>query len=139
MPIWVAGLVALLRRPAWRATARSAWTWPVVFAIVVLAGGKGYYDAPLLLVLTAAGAAVTVDWARRGAARARRALLAVAAVLTVAGSTILLLPVLPADRLPGFVVDGQLRRRRDDRLAGVHRLARRRPPRPAAPEQRNAR
>ncbi|MFI5834145.1 glycosyltransferase family 39 protein [Micromonospora sp. NPDC051300] len=104
VPVWVAGLVALLRRPSWAAYRALAWAWLVVVAIVVLAGGKGYYDAPLLLVLTAAGAAPTVAWARRGAARARQALLAVAAVLMVAGGAVLLLPVLPADRLPGFVV-----------------------------------
>lgn len=105
VPAWVAGLVALLRRPAWAAYRALAWAWLVVLAIVVLAGGKGYYDAPLLLVLTAVGAVPTIGWARRGAARARQALLAVAAVLMVAGSAVLLLPTLPADRLPGFVVD----------------------------------
>ncbi len=105
VPIWIAGLVALLRRPAWRAYRAIGWTWPVVFAIVLLVGGKGYYDAPLLLVTGAAGAVVTVDWAGRGAVRARQALLAAGAAVAVAGSAILLLPVLPADRLPGFVVD----------------------------------
>ncbi|MFG1953461.1 hypothetical protein [Micromonospora sp. NPDC048830] len=38
VPIWVAGLVALLRRPAWRAHRAVAWAWLVV-AAVVLAGG----------------------------------------------------------------------------------------------------
>ncbi|MFU8874289.1 ArnT family glycosyltransferase [Micromonospora sp. SL4-19] len=105
VPIWIAGLVALLRRPAWRAYRAIGWAWLVVFAIVLLAGGKGYYDAPLLLVATAAGAVVTAEWAGRGAVRARRAVLAAGAAVAVAGSAILLLPTLPADRLPGFVVD----------------------------------
>ncbi|MFU8851764.1 glycosyltransferase family 39 protein [Micromonospora sp. SL1-18] len=105
VPIWIAGLVALLRRPAWQAYRAIGWAWPVVFAIVLLAGGKGYYDAPLLLVVTAAGAVVTTDWAGRGLIRARQALLAAGAAVAVTGSVILLLPVLPADRLPGFVVD----------------------------------
>ncbi|MEU5723484.1 glycosyltransferase family 39 protein [Micromonospora sp. NPDC047738] len=105
VPIWVAGLVALLRRPAWRAYRAIGWAWLVVFAIVLLAGGKGYYDAPLLLVVTAAGAVVTAEWAGRGAVLARRALLAAGAAVAVAGSAVLLLPTLPADRLPGFVVD----------------------------------
>ncbi|MFJ6197966.1 glycosyltransferase family 39 protein [Micromonospora sp. NPDC092111] len=101
-PIWVAGLIALLRRPAWRAYRALGWAWPVVFGIVLAAGGKGYYDAPLLLVLTAAGAVVTTAWARTAT---RRILLAVGAAVTVASSAVLLLPTLPADRLPGFVVD----------------------------------
>ncbi|MFF5176376.1 glycosyltransferase family 39 protein [Micromonospora sp. NPDC000089] len=104
-PIWIAGLVALLRRPAWRAYRSLAWAWLVAFAIVLLAGGKGYYDAPLLLLLTAAGAIVTVDWAGRRAVALRRTLLAVGATLAVVVSVVLLLPALPADRLPGFVVD----------------------------------
>ncbi|PWU49032.1 hypothetical protein DLJ46_10250 [Micromonospora globispora] len=105
VPIWVAGLVALLRRPVWRAYRAIAWAWLVVFAIVLLGGGKGYYDAPLLLVLTAAGAVVTTEWAGRRAARFRRALVAAGGVVAVAASAVLLLPTLPADRLPGFVVD----------------------------------
>ncbi|WP_407663333.1 ArnT family glycosyltransferase [Micromonospora musae] len=103
VPIWIAGLVALLRRPAWRAYRTLAWAWLVVVAVVLLAGGKGYYDAPLLLVLTAAGAVLTVAWARRGATTPKRVLLIVGALLFVAPNGVLLLPTLPADRLPGFV------------------------------------
>ncbi|WP_328852739.1 glycosyltransferase family 39 protein [Micromonospora globbae] len=105
VPIWIAGLVALLRRPAWRAYRALAWAWLVVVAIVLLAGGKGYYDAPLLLVLAAAGAVLTIAWASRGATLPRRGLLVVGALLFVAPNGVLLLPTLPADRLPGFVVD----------------------------------
>ena len=99
------GLVALLRRPAWRAYRAVGWAWLVVFGIVLIAGGKGYYDAPLLLVLTAAGALVTVAWASRGSIRLRRGLLALGVVPFLLPNIVLLLPVLPADRLPGFVVD----------------------------------
>ncbi|WP_446214841.1 glycosyltransferase family 39 protein [Micromonospora sp. IBHARD004] len=105
VPIWIAGLVTLLRRPAWRPYRALGWAWLVVFGIVLLAGGKGYYDAPLLLVLTAAGAVVTAEWAGRGARRGRRALLAAGGVVATAASAVLLLPTLPADRLPGLVVD----------------------------------
>ncbi|MEU4553680.1 ArnT family glycosyltransferase [Micromonospora violae] len=105
VPIWVAGLVALLRRPAWRAYRAVGWAWLVVVGIVLLAGGKGYYDAPLLLVLTAAGAILTAAWASRGSVRVRRGLLVLGAVPFLLPSIVLLLPVLPADRLPGFVVD----------------------------------
>ncbi|WBB68742.1 glycosyltransferase family 39 protein [Micromonospora sp. WMMD812] len=105
VPIWIAGLVALLRRPAWRAYRALAWAWLVVVGVVLVAGGKGYYDAPLLLVLAAAGAVVTVAWASRGATAPRRALLALATLPFVAPNAVLLLPTLPADQLPGFVVE----------------------------------
>ncbi|MFI7657769.1 ArnT family glycosyltransferase [Micromonospora parva] len=105
VPIWIAGLVALLRRPAWRAYRAVGWAWLVVVGIVLVAGGKGYYDAPLLLVLTAAGAGVTVAWASRGSLWWRRGLLALGVVPFLLPNVVLLLPVLPADRLPGFVVD----------------------------------
>ncbi|WP_422740339.1 glycosyltransferase family 39 protein [Micromonospora sp. WMMD729] len=105
VPIWIAGLVALLRRPAWRPYRAVGWAWVVVFGVVLVAGGKGYYDAPLLLVLAAAGAVVTAAWASRGAAWLRRGVLAVGAVPFLLPSLVLLLPVLPADRLPAFVVD----------------------------------
>ncbi|CCH18683.1 ArnT family glycosyltransferase [Micromonospora lupini] len=105
VPIWIAGLVALLRRPAWRAYRGVGWAWVVVIGIVLVAGGKGYYDAPLLLVLVAAGAVVTVAWAARGSVWLRRGVLAAGAVLFLLPSVVLLLPVLPAERLPAFVVD----------------------------------
>ncbi|MEU0549728.1 glycosyltransferase family 39 protein [Micromonospora sp. NPDC005979] len=105
VPIWIAGLVAVLRRPAWRSYRAMGWAWVVVLGVVLVAGGKGYYDAPLLLVLAAAGAVVTAAWASRGSAWLRRGLLAVGAVPFLLPSIVLLLPVLPADRLPAFVVD----------------------------------
>ncbi|PZF96754.1 glycosyltransferase family 39 protein [Micromonospora deserti] len=104
VPIWVAGLVALLRWPTWRAYRAVGWAWPVVVGIVLLGGGKGYYDAPLLLVLTAAGAVVTTGWAARRWAATRRGLLAAGAALTAATNAVLLLPTLPPDRLPDVVV-----------------------------------
>ncbi|GAA2191773.1 ArnT family glycosyltransferase [Micromonospora lupini] len=105
VPIWIAGLVALLRRPAWRAYRAVGWAWVVVIGIVLVAGGKGYYDAPLLLVLVAAGAVVTAAWASRRSAWLRRGVLAAGAVPFLLPTVVLLLPVLPAERLPAFVVD----------------------------------
>ncbi|MEU8300493.1 glycosyltransferase family 39 protein [Micromonospora sp. NPDC048909] len=105
VPIWVAGLVALLRRPAWRAYRAMAWACLVVIGVVLVAGGKGYYDAPLLLVLTAAGAVVTAAWAARGANGLRRGLLVLGVLPLVAPNAVLLLPTLPADQLPAFVVE----------------------------------
>ncbi|MGW3897514.1 glycosyltransferase family 39 protein [Micromonospora profundi] len=105
VPIWIAGLVALLRRPQWRAYRAVGWSWLVVVVVVLVAGGKGYYDAPLLLVLTAVGAVVTTAWASRGSVWLRRGLLATGVPLFLLPSIVLLLPVLPTERLPAFVVD----------------------------------
>ncbi|MET8282056.1 glycosyltransferase family 39 protein [Micromonospora sp. NPDC005174] len=105
VPIWIAGLVALLRRPTWRPYRAVGWAWLVVFGVVLVAGGKGYYDAPLLLVLAAVGAVVTAAWASRGSTWLRRGALAAGAALFLLPNLVLLLPVLPADRLPAFVVD----------------------------------
>ncbi|MEV6693742.1 glycosyltransferase family 39 protein [Micromonospora sp. NPDC051196] len=101
VPIWLTGLVVLLRHPAWRPYRALGWAWLVVVGVVLLAGGKGYYPAPLLLVLTAVGAVVAVEWTRTWA---RQVVLAAVVVLTAASNTVLLLPTLPVDRLPGFVV-----------------------------------
>ncbi|HEY3501537.1 MAG TPA: glycosyltransferase family 39 protein [Actinocatenispora sp.] len=104
VPVWLAGLVALLRRESWRPYRALAWAFFVALAIVLVAGGKGYYDAPLLLALTAAGAVPTVDWATRVLRRAAVPAGLVAGVVTAATAAVLLLPTLPGDRLPGFVV-----------------------------------
>jgi 4-amino-4-deoxy-L-arabinose transferase-like glycosyltransferase len=104
VPVWVAGLVAVLRRAEWRAFRPIAIAWIVAFILVVVGGGKGYYDAPLLLVLTAAGAVVTHGWCTRGARVLKKGLVTAMTTLTAVSSAILLLPVLPANDLPDFVV-----------------------------------
>ncbi|WP_433384184.1 hypothetical protein [Micromonospora sp. KLBMP9576] len=78
-------------------------------------------------MLTAAGAVVAAGWASRGRRLPRRALLAAGAVLTVS-NVLILLAVLPADRLPGFVVAANYDagetigwRGFADSLAAVHR------------------
>ncbi|WP_217698518.1 ArnT family glycosyltransferase [Streptacidiphilus griseoplanus] len=100
LPVWVAGLRALERRPEWRRYRALSRTAVVVYAMVLATGGKGYYDAPLLLALTAAGSAA-VRW---GAPGARRWWLGAGAVAALVSAAVISLPVIPADRLPGFVV-----------------------------------
>ncbi|TQS39983.1 glycosyltransferase family 39 protein [Cryptosporangium phraense] len=96
--VWVTGLVWLFRRAQFRAL---AWAWVVVFAVLLIGGGKGYYDVPLLLALTGVGSVPVVGWLT-GAAR--RAAFASAVVLCACVDAFLMLPLAPASSVPDAVV-----------------------------------
>lgn len=92
VPIWIAGLVGLFRRPAW---------WPirlfaVAFAVVVLAtivgGAQPYYPVGLVEVLLALGAVPTAEWMRT---RGRAALVWAGIALNGVVSALIALPLLP--------------------------------------------
>lgn len=53
LPIWLAGLVSLLRDPATRAL---GWIYPAVLAVMLSTSAKPYYLAPAYPLLLAAGA-----------------------------------------------------------------------------------
>jgi len=55
-PIWIAGVAALLMRPAWSRLRALGIAYLALFALFVLQGGKVYYLAPILPLLFAAGA-----------------------------------------------------------------------------------
>jgi len=97
--VWIAGLVALLRRPQWRPVRAVAVAYPVVCLLVVVAGGQPYYPYGLIGALFAAGCVVTADWLRRGARRLRLGLVATAAVLNAVVSAVTALPLLPVRTL----------------------------------------
>ena len=94
-PIWIAGLVALFRRPSLRAFRFFAIGWLCLVLIFLVTGGKPYYLAGLFPVLLAAGALEVDAWLQRGSARARGAVLGTAIVLSGIVSIVLALPVLP--------------------------------------------
>jgi len=92
-PLWVAGLVALFRRPGLAATRPIAWAYVVLLLTFLVVGGKGYYLAGLYPVLVAAGLVMLAErWAGRP-----RLLAAAGAALAIAGLLVLPagLPVLP--------------------------------------------
>jgi len=96
LPVWVAGLVWLFRRPAWRAL---AWIWVAVFLILVVnAASRPGYLAPAYAWLFAAGGvaweAAFERW-RRPALRWALPTLVLAAGVLLAP---LALPVLPVER-----------------------------------------
>ncbi|MCC3764426.1 glycosyltransferase family 39 protein [Glycomyces sp. TRM65418] len=94
VPIWVTGLIALLRRPAWRPVRALAVAYPVLLAIVLAAGGQMYYSIGLVVALYAAGCAPVAAWA---ASQGRRALLVAAVGLNTAVSAVVALPLIPVE------------------------------------------
>ncbi|HEV7752920.1 MAG TPA: glycosyltransferase family 39 protein [Baekduia sp.] len=95
-PVWIAGLAALLRRPALRPFRLFAVAWLVLVVVFIATGGKPYYIAGLFPVLLAAGAIETDAWLARGAGRTRGALLWGAVGLSAIVSALIALPLLPA-------------------------------------------
>jgi hypothetical protein len=95
-PVWIAGLVALLRRPGLRLFRLFGIAWLFLAAVFLLAGGKPYYLAGLFPILLAAGGIEVDAWLERGSARLREGLLASALALSFLVSAVLGLPLLPA-------------------------------------------
>jgi hypothetical protein len=89
--VWIAGLVALLRRPQWRLHRPLALTFLLLAAWFLVAGGKGYYLAGAVPPLLAAGCVVLAERWRW------RALVAAGAVLVLSAAIAwpVFLPVLP--------------------------------------------
>ncbi len=98
-PVWIVGLVRLLRDPVMRWCRSIGWTYLFVAVGFLTLGGKSYYLANMLPVLVSAGAQPSIDWLHRGHVRLRKALLAVALSVTVVTTVLATLPVLPASAL----------------------------------------
>lgn len=105
VPIWIAGLVALLRRPAWRPVRAFAVAYPIVLLVTLATAGQLYYPLGLVALLFAAGAVPTVDWVSRSL-RGRRALVVGAVALNSVLSAIVSLPLIPVDGLGDTPVPG---------------------------------
>ncbi|WP_441249538.1 glycosyltransferase family 39 protein [Kitasatospora sp. McL0602] len=91
-PVWIAGLVALLRRPEWRAYRFVGWSYPLMVVVLLVIGGQGAYTTALQYVLLAAGAVVVDRWARNGR---RLGVLGGLTALNAVSCAVLLLPTLP--------------------------------------------
>jgi hypothetical protein len=134
-PIWIAGVVGLLRDKAFRCFAAA---YLVLIPVLLATGGKAYYMAGLYPVLLAAGGVAAERWLNHG--RARTVLLVGPVALTAAASAVIGLCVLPVRDLQGSVVIAKSRRWRDRRVASVHADRRGRlplaPQRPAPSAQR---
>ncbi len=93
-PIWVAGLVRLLRGEALRWCRAIGVAFIVLVIVFTVTGGKPYYLGALIPALMAAGAQPTVDWVRRGRTRGRAGLVTAAVVLSLTAIPVTL-PVVP--------------------------------------------
>jgi 4-amino-4-deoxy-L-arabinose transferase-like glycosyltransferase len=108
-PIWINGLIALVRRESMRPFRPFAVSWVLLVLIFTITGGKPYYLAGLFPVLLAAGSIDVDAWLRRGRAGRRAAFLGTAIVLSAVVSVMLALPVLPAtDASPVVAANGDV-------------------------------
>jgi hypothetical protein len=97
VPIWVAGLVGLVRRPEWRPVRFLAAAFPVLLGLVFLMAAQFYYPFGLLAVLFAIGCVPAADWVRK--VQWRKALVVAAVALNAAVNAVIGLPVIPSSEL----------------------------------------
>jgi hypothetical protein len=93
-PVWITGLLRLLRDPGLRWCRAVGIAYPVLAVVFMATGGKPYYLAAMFPVLLAAGAQPAAGWIGRTHARLRRGLLAAALVLSAAEFPVTL-PIVP--------------------------------------------
>jgi 4-amino-4-deoxy-L-arabinose transferase-like glycosyltransferase len=94
-PMWIAGLVALFRRPDLRDVRFLGWAWVVLAVLFTVTSGKPYYLGNLLPALVAVGALPTDAWLARRRGRVRTLSGAVAVSALVCAT--IALPLVPAD------------------------------------------
>jgi 4-amino-4-deoxy-L-arabinose transferase-like glycosyltransferase len=99
VPVWIAGLRAPFRRPAWRDLRFIPLTYAAMAVLYFAGNGHAYYLASLYPVLLGLGAIPTAQWITRG--RRRTALLAAAVALSAVVSAFIALPLLPERDLQG--------------------------------------
>jgi 4-amino-4-deoxy-L-arabinose transferase-like glycosyltransferase len=97
VPIWVAGAVALWRRPQWRALRFMPAAFGVLLVEAFLAGGQLYYPMGLLTVLYAAGCVPAAHFLVRSRGWRRAAVAAIA--INAAVAALIALPLVPVSVL----------------------------------------
>ena len=93
-PVWIAGLVRLLRDESLRWARPLAVAWFVLLVVFVVTGGKPYYLALMMPLLLGAGAEPTLRWLSRGDRASRRGW-AIGFAISAVIDAIVTLPVLP--------------------------------------------
>lgn len=98
VPIWVAGLVALWRRPQWRPVRLLTPAFGVLLLETFIGGGQFYYPIGLLAVIFAAGCVPAADLLARS--RPWRVAAVISIAVNACVSAVIGLPVLPVSLLP---------------------------------------
>jgi 4-amino-4-deoxy-L-arabinose transferase-like glycosyltransferase len=103
---WIAGLVALIRRPAWRRLRFIAVAFGVLLLLVFASGSQFSYPLGLVSVVFAIGCVPVAEWATRGRGRGRRVLVIAAVALNAVVSILTSLPVVPLGVLGATPIPG---------------------------------
>ncbi|MFI6509073.1 ArnT family glycosyltransferase [Streptosporangium sp. NPDC050855] len=93
-PVWIVGLLALTRRPEWRAYRSLGVAYLVMVPVLLLTGGAPRYSEGLLTVLLVAGCVRADGWA---ATISRRAWVWLAVTGNALLAMVMVMPVVPAD------------------------------------------
>jgi 4-amino-4-deoxy-L-arabinose transferase-like glycosyltransferase len=94
-PVWITGLVRLLRAPELRFARAIGWAYALLALVFLIAGGKVYYLGGMYPLLLAAAAQPTLGWIKRGRPRLRGIAVALALALSALLSVAIALPVTP--------------------------------------------
>ena len=92
VPIWVAGLVAIARRPEWRPLRLLSVAFAVAVALVIAMGSQFYYCYGVLAAVFAVGCIPVTEWA---STRGRRQLVIAAVAVNAVAGAIVSLPIVP--------------------------------------------
>lgn len=94
VPIWAAGIVALLRRRSWRDIRLLVGAFVVVIVFTFVGSAQFFYPLGVTQVLLAIGCVPTAEWMRT---RGRRVLVWTAVALNGVMSAVVALPLVPVD------------------------------------------
>lgn len=103
--VWVAGLVALCRRPSWRPIRFLAPALGVLVVLVLVMGSQPYYEFGLLAAVFALGCVPAEGWLARGG-RARVGVVVALGGVNAAVSLVLALPLVPVGSVGSTPVPG---------------------------------
>jgi hypothetical protein len=102
VPVWIAGLVWLLRNDALRPYRALGVAFLAVFAVLLVSGGKAYYLAPMYVALFAAGAFAIEHATADGSLGLSRPLIVSGIVVLAVPGVLFALPVMPVNQVQPF-------------------------------------
>lgn len=103
--VWAAGIVALCKRPQWRAIRFVAAAFPALVLFVFVLGSQPYYEFALLAALFAIGCVPAAEWMAHGR-RWRSPVVVVLGVINAIIGGLIALPLVPVDDLGSTPIPG---------------------------------